>query len=158
MTQPCPLHMVFHSFSQIQPARNYPVPLNFLSKEHLYAVISLPGEILNPLTHSSHKVLPLLLRAFNILTQTVTFVKHSKLWKDKRFDGVFINLLERRRWWCQWEGIHLLLLWKGLDPWQKERPLGGERLDVFMKLGPIAIKQLLQCQWLCYRLSNWHRP
>lgn len=43
---------------------------------------------------------------------------------------------------------------KGLEPWQKKRPLRWERLDVFMQLWPTAIKQLLQCQWLCYRLSH----
>lgn len=32
---------------------------------------------------------------------------------------------------------------KGLDPWQKKRPLGGEWLDVFMKLGPTAIKTVI---------------
>lgn len=111
---------------QMQLARIYTVPLNFLSKEYLFPVISLPGRGARPLANGprKRKTPPC---AFSILAEVLTLVEHSEPSTRHQYSaawwGSSLIYLERRRRWCQWEGIRLGLLQEGVWSLTKEEAI-----------------------------------
>lgn len=111
---------------QMQLARIYIAPLNFLSKEYLFPVISLLGRGACPLANGprKRKTPPC---AFSILAEVLTLVERSEPSTRHQYSaawwGSSLIYLERWRRWCQREGICLALLREGVWSLTKEEAI-----------------------------------